>query len=59
MADPSLKIAQAFVFYTTSIMTKNVFGAIIGGRKNRALGPERKGNAADKYKQLYYNKSPA
>ena len=34
-------------------MTGFFFSAIIGARKNRAIGPERKGNAADTYEQLH------
>ena len=42
----------------TSIMTRTVFGAIIGGRKNRTFGPERKGNAEDTYIQFQKFISP-
>jgi hypothetical protein len=34
-------------------MTILFFHAIVGIEVNRTTGPERKGNAADTYKQLY------
>ena len=37
--------------YTTGRMTPNTTGAILSVVKKRTTGPERKGNAADPYRQ--------
>ena len=37
--------------YTTGRMTTKTTGAILSVVKKRTTGPERKGNAADKYRQ--------
>ena len=37
--------------YTTGRMTANTKDAILGVVKKRTTGPERKGNAADTYRQ--------
>ena len=44
--------------YTTSIMTRLLKGVIVGVRKNRTAGSERKGNAADTYIQFTQYISP-
>ena len=38
-------------------MTDKRISAILLGEEKRAIGPERKGNAADLYKQFKTNKS--
>ena len=37
--------------YTTGRMTTKTTGAILSVAKKRTTGPERKGNAADSYRQ--------
>ena len=49
--------AGGIPFYTTSIMTARSISAILLSEEKRTMGPERKGNAADLYKQFKTNKS--